>query len=84
MKPRVSNKKVLFYDVLNITFLSGLPTDQNEMTSTGTINLNNLTILARYEAKIANICNFWTFRLVIQLIKHLFKILQKAFLPNGS
>ena len=27
----------------------------------------NLTILARYEAKIAKICNFWTFRPVIQL-----------------
>ncbi len=33
-----------------------------------------LTILARYEAKIAKICNFWMFRLVIQLIKHLPKI----------
>ncbi len=42
-----------------------------------------LTILARYEAKIAKICYFWTFRLVIQLIKHIFKIRQKAFLPNG-
>ncbi len=41
-----------------------------------------LTILARYEAKIANICNFWTFRPVIQIIKHLFKIQQKASLPN--
>ncbi len=27
-----------------------------------------LTILARYEAKIAKICNFWTFKLVIQLL----------------
>ena len=33
-----------------------------------------LTILARYDAKIAKTCNFWTFRLVMQLIKQLFKI----------
>ncbi len=47
-----------------------------------------LTILARYEAKIAKICNFWTFRLVIQLRKQLFKIRhlwsigQKGFLSD--
>ncbi len=35
-----------------------------------------LTILARYEAKIAKIYNFWTFRHVIQVIKQLFKIRQ--------
>ncbi len=37
-----------------------------------------LRILARYEAKIAKIakiCNFRRFRLVIQLIKQLFKML---------
>ncbi len=33
-----------------------------------------LTILATFEAKIAKICNFWTFRLVIQLIKQLFEV----------
>ncbi len=36
----------------------------------------------RNDAKIAKICNLWTFWLVIQLINHLFKIRQKAFLPN--
>ncbi len=41
-----------------------------------------LRILASYEAKIAKICNFWTFSPVIQLINHLLKIWQKAFLPN--
>ncbi len=35
-----------------------------------------LRILASYEAKIAKICNFWTFWPVIQLINHLFKIWQ--------
>ncbi len=30
------------------------------------------------QAKIAKICKFWTFRAVIQLINHLFKIRQKA------
>ncbi len=42
-----------------------------------------LRILASYEAKIAKICNFWTFRPVNQLINHLFKIRQKALLPNA-
>ena len=36
----------------------------------------------RNDAKIAKICNFWTVWPVIQLINHLFKIEQKAFLPN--
>ncbi len=42
-----------------------------------------LRILASYEALIAEICNFWTFMPIIQLINHLFKIWQKAFLPNA-
>ena len=46
--------------------------------------LLTLRILASYEAKIAKICNFWTFWPVVQLIEHLFKIRQKAFLPNAS
>ena len=37
----------------------------------------SLTILASYEAKIAKICNFWTFWPVIQLMYHLFKIRKK-------
>ena len=37
----------------------------------------------RNDAKITKICNLWTFELVIQLIDHLFKIRQKAFLPNA-
>ncbi len=36
----------------------------------------------RIPAKIAKFCNIWTFWPVIQLINHLFKIWQKAFLPN--
>ncbi len=32
-----------------------------------------------YDAKIAKICNLWTFWPVIQPINHLFKIRQKAF-----
>ncbi len=35
-----------------------------------------LRILASYEAKIAKICNFWTFWPVTKLINHLFKIRQ--------
>ncbi len=34
------------------------------------------------DAKIANICNLWTFWLLIQLVNHLFKFQKKAFLPN--
>ena len=41
--------------------------------------LHHLMIFARYGAKI---CNFWTFRPVIQLTKHLFKIRQKPFCPR--
>ena len=37
----------------------------------------------RNDAKIAKICNLWTFWLVIQQINHLFKIRQKAFLTNA-
>ncbi len=37
----------------------------------------------RNDAKIAEICNLWTFWPVIQPISHLFKIGQKAFLPNA-
>ncbi len=33
-----------------------------------------LQTIDTYASKIAKICNFWTFRLVIQLIKQLFKI----------
>ncbi len=40
-----------------------------------------LRVLARYDAKIAKICNFWTFWPVIQLINHLFKIRKKPSLP---
>ena len=46
-------------------------------------NPSDLRILARSEAKIAKICNFWTLWPVIQLVNHLFKIRQKAFLPNA-
>ncbi len=41
-----------------------------------------LRLLDTYASEIAKICNFWTFRLVIQLIKQLFKIRQRAFLHN--
>ena len=41
-----------------------------------------LRILARYEVKIAKICNFWTFWPVLQLINHLFKIRQKALITG--
>ncbi len=37
----------------------------------------------RNDAKIAKVCNIWTFWLVIQLIHRLFKIRQKAFLQKG-
>ncbi len=37
----------------------------------------------RNDAKIAKICNLWTFWLVGQLIDHLFKIQKKVFLPNA-
>ena len=39
--------------------------------------------LYRNDARIAKICNLWTFWLVIQLMNHLFKIRHKAFLPNA-
>ena len=42
-----------------------------------------LRIPDSYDAKIAIICNFWTFWPVIQLINHLFKIRQKTFLSNA-
>ncbi len=42
-----------------------------------------LRIADSYHAKIAKICNFWTSWPVFQLIYHLFKIRQKAFLPNA-
>ncbi len=43
-----------------------------------------LKLLDTYASKIAKICNFWTFRLVIQLIKQLFKIWQKVhYLVKG-
>ncbi len=41
-----------------------------------------LRILASNEAKLAEICNFWTLWPVIQLMHHLFKIQQKGFLPR--
>ncbi len=44
--------------------------------------ITDLRILASYAAKIAKICNFWTFWPVIQLINHLFKFRWKAFVPN--
>ena len=47
--------------------------------SNHTISLFTLRIPDSYEAKIAMICNFWTFGPVIQLINHLFKIRPKAF-----
>ncbi len=47
------------------------------------IHMGLIAILARFEAKIAKIHNIWTFRLVIQQIKHLFQMRQKAFLPKG-
>ena len=34
-----------------------------------------------YASKTTNYCNFWTFRLVIQVIKQLLKIRQKHFCP---
>ncbi len=37
----------------------------------------------RNNAKIAEICNLWTFWSAIQPISHLFKIWQKVFLPNA-
>ncbi len=43
-----------------------------------------VTILARYEAKIAKICNFRSFRLVIQLTKHLFKNPSKSLSAQWS
>ena len=43
-----------------------------------------LRIPDSYDAKIANIRNFWKLWPVIQLINHLFKIRQKAFLPNAA
>ncbi len=41
-----------------------------------------LRIPDSYDAKIVKICNLWTFWPVIQLICPLFKIRQKALLPN--
>ncbi len=38
----------------------------------------------RNDAKLAKICNLWTFCLVIQLINHLFIIQQTAFWPNAQ
>ncbi len=35
------------------------------------------------DAKIAKICSFWRSWPVFKLINHLFKIRQKAFLPNA-
>ncbi len=35
------------------------------------------------DAKIAKMCNIWTFWLVIQLINRLFRIQKKAFMPNA-
>ncbi len=43
----------------------------------------HLRIPDSYDAKIAKIGNFWKFWPVIQLINHLFKIRQKAFLTNA-
>ncbi len=40
-----------------------------------------LTRLTRYEAKIAKICNFWTFRPVIQLKRIFSKSDKKPFCP---
>ncbi len=40
-------------------------------------SVNFLRILARYDAKIAKICNLWTFWPVIQLICHLLEIQKK-------
>ena len=48
-----------------------------------TIVVERLRIPDSYDAKITKICNFWTFWHVIQLISHLFKMRQKAFLPNA-
>ncbi len=42
-----------------------------------------LRILDSYDAKVVKIRKFWTLGPVIQLINHLFKIRQKAFLPNN-
>ena len=42
-----------------------------------------LRLLDTFASKIAGNCNFWTFRLVIQLIEEIFKIRRKAFLHNG-
>ena len=39
-----------------------------------------LRLLGTYASKIAKICNFWTFRFVIQLIEQLFNIWQKWFI----
>ena len=36
-----------------------------------------------YDAKLTEICNFWTFWPVIKLINHLFQIRQKTFLPKA-
>ncbi len=47
-------------------------------------NLYQLRILDIYETKTAKFCYFWTLWSVIQLINHLFKTQQKAFLPNFS
>ncbi len=43
---------------------------------------SDLRLLDTFASKIAKICNFWTFRLVIQVIEQLFKIRQKAFLSD--
>ncbi len=43
----------------------------------------DLRIPDSYDAKIVKIYNLWTFWPVIQLISPLFKIQQKALLPNA-
>ncbi len=45
--------------------------------------LCSLRLPDSYDAKIAKIWNLWTFWSVIQSRNHLFKIPQKAFLPNA-
>ena len=45
---------------------------------------NYLRILAIYEAKIAEICNFWTSRPVIQLINPSFQNLTNSFFARRS
>ncbi len=54
----------------------------DEFDSQGHISGQKLRSPQRNDAKMAKICNLWTFWLVIQLINHLFKIQKKALLPN--